>query len=143
MVQSSEDDRVGVTGSRTLFQALCIQIKRSGAYSLSANNSKSQAAYNSHQQSFSVLLKLPVSLSPRLPFPGGFYLVSPHQLLKRDTGVYHLHLTYLRTACLLHLSRIADLAEPGPAPRHMIFYFFCIIVSKLEITVSRQHKVSE
>uniref|UniRef100_A0A672QBU5 alpha-N-acetylgalactosaminide alpha-2,6-sialyltransferase n=1 Tax=Sinocyclocheilus grahami TaxID=75366 RepID=A0A672QBU5_SINGR len=50
------------------------------------------------------------SLSHHVP-GGPFY---PHQLLKQDTGVYHLRLTYLRTARLLPLSLDADLAEPCP-----------------------------
>ncbi len=35
--------------------------------------------------------------------PDGFYPVSPCQLLQRDKGVSHLHLTYLCTAQLLFL----------------------------------------
>ncbi len=58
-----------------------------------------------------------LSLSPFFSFPGPFYAVSPRHLLEQDTGVCHLHLTHLLTACLPTLSPAADLAEPRP-PRH-------------------------
>ncbi len=52
-----------------------------------------------------------------LQFPGGFYPVSPCQLLQSDTGVPHFALDPLTHRCLLSLSPAADFAEPRP-PRH-------------------------
>ncbi len=52
-----------------------------------------------------------------LRFPGGFYLVSPRQLLQSDTGAPHFALDPLTYRCLLSPSPTADFAEPRP-PRH-------------------------
>ncbi len=66
-----------------------------------------------------------VLLSPCFLFPGGFYPVPPCQLLKWDTGVYHLHLTYLSSAPLLSLFPAADLAEPRPLRHKDILSSLC------------------
>ncbi len=111
MVQGwKEVDRVRVTGSRTVifYSRLSIQTKRSGAHCAfihPTNNSESQAAYNSCSGIVSPGDSSSQSVSPYpcFPLPGGFYPVLLCQLLKWDTGVYHLHLTYF-TACILSLS---------------------------------------
>ncbi len=66
--------------------------------------------------------KLATPLVPAIPlaqstFSGGFYPVSPRQLLRSDTGVPHFALDPLTHRCLLSLSPAADFAEPRP-PRH-------------------------
>ncbi len=63
-----------------------------------------------------------ISLSAFSPFSGGFYLVSPCQLLQSDTGVPHFALDPLTHRCLLSLSPAADFAEPRPPPRHKHLY---------------------
>ncbi len=57
-----------------------------------------------------------------LRFPGGFYPVSPRQLLQSDTGVPHFALDPLTYRCLLSPSPAADFTEPHPLAtvnRHM------------------------
>ncbi len=63
------------------------------------------------------------SLSIFSPFSGGFYPVSPRQLLESDTGVPHFALDPLTHRCLLSLSPAADFAETR-TPRHRVFHFF-------------------
>ncbi len=58
-----------------------------------------------------------------LQFSGGFYPVSPRQLLQSDTGVPHFVLDPLTYRCLLSLSPAADFAEPRP-PRHNLSLSF-------------------
>ncbi len=63
------------------------------------------------------------SLSIFSPFSGGFYLVSPRQLLESDTGVPHFALDPLTHRCLLSLSPAADFAETR-TPRHTEYSTF-------------------
>ncbi len=112
MVQGwKEEDRVRVTGSCTVifYSRLSIQTKRSGAHCASihpTHNSESQAAYNSWSGIVSPGDSSSRSVSPYpcFPLPGGFYPVPLCQLLKWDTGVYHLHLTYLYQSYPVSLS---------------------------------------
>ncbi len=59
------------------------------------------------------------SLSVFSSFSGGFYPVSPCQLLQSNTGVPHFTLDPLTHRCLLSLSPAADFAEPRP-PCHNV-----------------------
>ncbi len=101
--------------SYILFKAL--NTNKSGAHCASihpTHNSESQAAYNSWSGIVSPGDSSSRSVSPYpcFPLPGGFYLVPLCQLLKWDTGVYHLHLTYLYRSYPVSLSLTADFAEP-------------------------------
>ncbi len=64
------------------------------------------------------------SLSIFSPFSGGFYPVSPRQLLESDTGVPHFALDPLTHRCLLSLSPAADFAETRTPRHHRVFHFF-------------------
>ncbi len=79
------------------------------------------------------------SLSPCFSFFQSLYAISPCHILEQDTGVCHLHLTHLLTACLQTLSPAADLAEPRPPHHNMYIYvYMCVCVCVYIYTVGQK-----
>lgn len=85
---------------------------------------------NTNNSKYTVIFSAPLADDSFSKFPDGlsfsfprvvlaFYL-SPHQLLKRDAGVYHKHLTHIRPSPV-SLSLVADTTEPRP-PATVDFY---------------------